>query len=190
LLNLISFTGTDYIDLYLKESMFKLYEIHIQNEETKIAESVVWILSNLAGEGVKYRDAIVAHELLFNKLFGLCNKDVSAEMERQLSYLFSCLVKGKPELNLESLKKCMEAVEIFFKKNDIEVKRDAAWGFSSISDSDVISVQRFLIDRGLVQDIITMDKHILNEMIIPSIRIIGNLLSKTDKIADVLNIFI
>lgn len=168
--------------------MFSFYDRFLDHNNIKIQESIVWLLSNLSGESINVRDTLCKNEAIIKKLYNLAKAEFTGvELIRNLSFFFSSIIKGKPEVETEVLKKSLEILVLFFKHNDFETIRDALWGISHISDSDNPYVQRYLIDENIIKTIIMTSPSDLKELKIPVIRILGNLISKNDDLAEVYN---
>jgi hypothetical protein len=152
----------------------------------KILENIIWLLSNIVGEGVKYRDEVIKRQNIINKIYELAKQENNPiNLNRIIVFFFSSIVKGKPEVNHDSTNKSLEVLTIFFKDDDFEILRDICWGFSCLSDSDYPEVQRFLIDKGIIKILIECNPNDVKELKIPLIRILGNLLTKNDNLAEV-----
>lgn len=144
-------------------------------------------MSNVAGDGLNCRDEILKSPILTNKIYDIAKQENNpTSLIRTIAFFFSSIVKGKPEPNIEITKKSLEILTKYFSVEDYEILRDVCWGFSNISDSEDYYVQRYLIDEGIINTLISCDPQDIKDLKIPAIRILGNLLSKNDTLVDVI----
>jgi len=172
--------------LFIQDKILSLYENFLHKSHVKIQENIIWLLSNVVGEGIKYRDEVIKREVVINKIYDLAKQQNNpVNLNRIIAFFFSSIVKGKPEVNLNLTKKSLEILTIFFKDDDFEIIRDTCWGFSCLSDSDYPEIQRYLIDNGIVKVLIECNPNDVKDLKIPLIRVLGNLLTKNDSLAEV-----
>ena len=133
----------------------------VVSPDPQVAEQAVWALGNIAGDSPSCRDIVLKAGGLdkiiqlqrncmralqqrandFGWRFEHCLADEQClqliNLLRNMTWTLSNCCRGKPQPDMKYLCIAIEALSILLTIPDSEIKRDACWAFSYISDDDI-----------------------------------------------------
>jgi len=151
----------------------------LKSNNTILAEQAIWAIGNISGDSSEFRDIILS----YGGLHPLINVIRRAKEEKddgivkQGIWALSNLCRGKPEPKLKDIKDAMPTFSRAIQEEyDLEVLSDATWATLHISSAEYAPLIQ-LVETGIVPSLIrNIDNPYLN-ILVPTLRILGNILS-------------
>eukprot|EP00049_Salpingoeca_infusionum_P027959 m.35235 g.35235 ORF g.35235 m.35235 type:complete len:572 (-) comp9865_c1_seq1:101-1816(-) len=135
-------------------------------------EQAIWGLGNIIGDGPNLRDFVLNCGIVPN-IINLLNSDqISMSLRRNATWCLSNCCRGKPPPRPEIVMPSLPLLVKLLSIADSEVRVDAAWAISYLSDSQ----PRQAAMAGCVPPLMKMLQHVPNEQT-PALRSLGNLLA-------------
>jgi importin subunit alpha-1 len=153
-----------------------------------IIELACWILGNIGGE-VQFRNLLLEENVFEIMLEQLATPTNLANIKifRKSVWTISNLCRGKPRPPWEKIQKAPACLAITVNCSDEEMLIDSLWSISYLSDSGAKEID-LLTSTGmcprLIELISTVDGS--KDIITPTIRCIGNLITSADNITQLL----
>lgn len=123
------------------------------SKDPDVREQVVWCLGNIAGDGAANRDLVLnAPNAVHNLMLNLAHPS-NLSMLRNATWTLSNMCRGKPRANIDIVKHFIPAVKKLIVNPDVEVRSDALWALSYISDGDNKRIDTVL-KYGIVNDVV------------------------------------
>jgi importin subunit alpha-1 len=158
-----------------------------ENEGTgEIIEMLFWSLGNIVGENILARDSLIKSKV-FEKVFVLLNnKNCPGDITKVLLFFIANSLKTRPAMNADVFKKCINSLLnlILNTENNEEFISDCLWGINYASEADFMWVPELLLKSGICEYVLSNDKLKRPNLIMPSVRLFGNLLSGESEITD------
>jgi importin subunit alpha-1 len=95
-------------------------------------------------------------------------------------------LKYKPEMDEQRISKALEVCLKFLESEDPEVENDALWGLCNASETDFDSILELYVTSNVCGYIVNSDRLRQKTLVIPVVRLFGNLLSNEPRIVDYL----
>jgi hypothetical protein len=148
----------------------------LRSENMGIVEQAIWAIGNISSDCVFYRDNIIKAGGL-NNLVTVINRITDESLIKHCCWALSNLCRGSPLPKYENVR---SAIPILCRAiatgqlNDKEILADCCWAISYHSDSNKAKIQ-LVLDTGVVPRIIRNLSESAMGLLIPSIRILGNI---------------
>lgn len=157
--------------------------VMLQSESIILVEQAAWTLGNIAGDGAEARDIILEHNVI-DVLLRLIDKPTPLSLRRTIVWLMSNLCRNKnPPPPFEQVEMLLPALSNFLLSKDDQVRIDACWALSYVTDDDYFQIQA-VINTEVVSTLVKLLDAKPN-IIVPALRCIGNILTGTDSQTDV-----
>eukprot|EP01084_Bolivina_argentea_P167063 290014_1 len=154
-------------------------------QDTSISVKIpsIQALGNIAGdEGTVNRDLILSYNII-SQLLPYCNPHSTQQhlsLQRNIAWTLSNLCRQKPVPKRKYIKLAMKAFSILILNNDAEILQDTCWGYSYISDGPSYNQIDWIVQSGIVSRFIELLEHNESNVIHPTLRTIGNIVTSDD----------
>jgi hypothetical protein len=153
---------------------------HLMSENADLREQCAWCLGNIAGDRTSFRDTILEKGALAPLLQNISFPENTALL-RNVTWTLSNLCRGKPEPDFELLKDAVDVLGQLIKDcEDEETVIDALWALSYISDGEEDRIEA-VMNANVVPQLINNLEHPKLQILTPSLRILGNMVSGSDE---------
>ncbi len=159
----------------------------INNKALRI--QAIWCLGNIAGESIKYRDAILQHQGL-EILLGILDHEIYYEKRdindiRMEVWALSNFLRGSPSPPFTLMIKAIPVIMRLYREcSDIEARSDAGWVLSYISQAATDEELRVFLNMNIVTpNLIDLLAENNIRVALPILRMCGNLIAGTDDVA-------
>jgi hypothetical protein len=176
----------EWIDIHFK---------HFHSTSNLILEGIINTIYNVVSHHIDFRNIFI-----FSKLFDIFIQNINNNIEKikftkiAISLLLTCFKSKIEYKNFNVFEPINKSFPIFLNLifiSDDEIFIDCLWALYYISDYEKIEgVSRSLLDSGVIKRILSYDYNKSKTELIPTIRILGNLLYENDKtiIEELLNL--
>lgn len=151
----------------------------LRSSEVSVSEQAVWALGNIAGDGPQMRDEVLRNNAA-DALIDLLAQDRTDGFVRNVAWTLSNLCRNKnPPPDFVHVQKCLPALSFLLSHADHEIKSDACWAFSYVTDGTNDKIEE-VVSQGVVPklvDILSVDDMAL---LTPCLRTLGNIVTGTD----------
>jgi len=144
----------------------------------KVQENLYWILGNIALDSEKNRESILTEDF-FSMSYSIINEPQSQILTKKICWCISHCCKGK---FLENQLKCVPFLSLALKNNIMDVYPEVLWGLAHISDKKAEALN----DKECLGSILKLIKIDLTLFQKPALRVIGNLLSGSTEMVELL----
>ena len=142
-------------------------------------EQSIWTLGNIAGDNAAYRDLIINSGVL-RPLLKALQKYSDLSLIRNSSWMISNLCRHKtPQVDLGKIECVFPTLNRFICNNDDEVVLNACWAFSFLTDGPNERIER-VIKHLDISRLEKLTKQENNQVLLPLMRILGNIASGSD----------
>lgn len=144
-----------------------------------VREQCAWCLGNIAGDGPELRDMVLGCGALAPLIANIA-EPASLSLLRNCTWSLSNFCRGKPQPNLESIFPAVQALCMLLKAtSDVETMADVAWALSYVSDGSNERIES-VVSQGVITNLIQLLSSGRPELIIPSLRTLGNIVTGSD----------
>lgn len=144
-----------------------------------VREQCAWCLGNIAGDGPELRDLVLNCGAL-SPLIANIAEPASLSLLRNCTWTLSNFCRGKPQPALEAVLPAAQALCMLLKAtSDVETMSDIAWALSYVSDGNNDRIEA-VVAQGVVPNLIQLLQSGRPELIIPSLRTLGNIVTGSD----------
>lgn len=164
------------------------YFVHLLGSpSSEVREQAVWALGNIAGDSPTYRDLVLKTPGSVQKLITILSHKLEKPkitMIRNATWCMSNFCRGKPKPDFEYIRACVPILVDLAKQNDSEVLTDACWALSYITDDQTLNNQKInavVGQPGICARLIHLLQHGANNVQVPALRTIGNIVTGDDK---------
>jgi len=156
----------------------------LKSPDSNVCEQAVWALGNIAGDGSMMRDYVISCGAL-KPLMNLANSQGAAEsFLRNVTWSLSNLCRNKdPSPSLEVIKTILPTLSNLLDHSDTEIRTDACWALSYLSDGDNSKIQ-CVVDSGVVRKLVAALASGEVVVMTPALRALGNIVTGTDEHTD------
>jgi len=157
----------------------------LEHPHETVRDNALWILANLSGESLMFRDDILKRGVVAKLEYLLNTTTGSSDCAATVVWLISNLCRGKPFPDFPSIAPFLPYLQVFIKNNeDEEVQLNCMWALVYLTEVD---------DEQQLQEIINMqvfpelNKNLAcnnPKIITPTLRIIGHIINGTDEQAE------
>lgn len=140
-----------------------------------IVEQAIWAIGNISSDCVFYRDTIIRAGGLIN-LVEVTKKITDETLIKHCCWALSNLCRGSPLPKYENIRHAIPVLCQAIAKgrlNDKEIIADCCWAISYHSDANKNKIQ-LVVDSDVIPRIISHLEEPAMGLLIPSIRILGN----------------
>ncbi len=152
-------------------------------KEIIIIEQLIWHLGNIT-----YSEKIVGIFIsrnIFEKVYDQLSKQSVNEKIVKISLWFMAnILKFRIFTDNEVVEKCVNMFILFLKANDEEIINDCMWGLSYASETEIKKVIECMVNQRLCEYIFNLNLLGRENLILPVIRIAGNLSSNDNQVAE------
>jgi len=148
------------------------------NEDLK--EQCVWAIGNLTGDEPTYRDEALYLGVV-DYIVNLAQTTKSVPVLKILSWTLSNLCRGKPPPPFHLVAPSLTVLETLVSHTDDEIATDSVWAISHLSSNTSPEVIQCIVDcPGLLKHMVSMMNHPVQGMMVPALRVVGNICSSID----------
>lgn len=150
----------------------------LHSSSVKICEQAVWALGNIAGDSQICRDYVLREKAL-PFLVDIGTRSTSVGLLRNITWTISNLCRGVPHPKFEDVKCCLPKLVELLDSHDEEIRTDACWAISHISDDKSINNEKItaVIEASACPKLVKFLSSKSDKMRSPAIRCIGNLVT-------------
>uniref|UniRef100_A0AC34F0D7 Importin subunit alpha n=1 Tax=Panagrolaimus sp. ES5 TaxID=591445 RepID=A0AC34F0D7_9BILA len=159
----------------------------LEYNNTAIKNQAIWALSNIIGdENPDYRDYCIELGIL-PKLMKFIDANYSMSFLRDVAWTMVNLCRPKnPRISIQNVQTLLPGFKKLLNHHDATIVSDSLWGLAYITQTNTTNVEKeniqvILNDEIIVKRVIKLLTHPDVKIKSPSIRIIGNIVSGTDK---------
>ncbi|CAG9310829.1 unnamed protein product [Blepharisma stoltei] len=163
-----------YVKCLIKYGAHKKFVGILDKTRPKSNEFCIWALGNISADCTKYRDKILSLNIVF-KLINLMLENPGIDTIALISWTFSKLTREKPAISASTINSLLGACNELLKYPYRSIKKDTLFAISYISEYDEIDT---IFSTGIISKIFNYLIDNDEFLLLPSIRIIGNLISK------------
>lgn len=147
----------------------------LKSSNMGIVEQAIWAIGNISSDCVFYRDTIIRSGGLVN-LVEVTKKLTDETLIKHCCWALSNLCRGSPLPKYDNIKHAIPVLCHMIaqgKLNDKEIIADCCWAISYHSDANKNKIQ-VVVESGVIPRIIRHLEEPAMGLLIPSIRILGN----------------
>lgn len=152
------------------------------NPSINICAQCIWALGNIAGDGPRLRDLVLASDALNMLLVFLTDWDQKWDQEtfRNSVWFLSNLCRGKPAPTLDIIEPALSILPMVLESGDKFAIADAAWALSYISDGANDRIAAVVTAGDCVHMLTNLLTDASPEIVVPALRTLGNLVTGDD----------
>eukprot|EP01017_Pseudomicrothorax_dubius_P003632 TRINITY_DN1055_c0_g1_i3.p1 TRINITY_DN1055_c0_g1~~TRINITY_DN1055_c0_g1_i3.p1 ORF type:complete len:372 (+),score=76.85 TRINITY_DN1055_c0_g1_i3:32-1147(+) len=159
--------------------------IHLMDKTPSILakRTILWGLSNMAGESFDYRDIMIqlcVVEVLMN-IIATCSLDIDFCVT--LMWFISNLSRGKPFPPEAEILKCFSVVRQGLMLEYVDILRDGMWALSYMSEQSE-KIKGLVASGGLIPRITKLILHENQSISLAALRCVGNMTNSIDAYTD------
>ena len=155
-----------------------LYQVLLNTINLDIVDHCLWVIGNIVSEGVYYRDC-VTNNLVLYEVIKLCNND-DTEVKRQAIWVLFSICCQLPQPPLAVAYCIFNVMQTGLGSEDSLTIENSAWIGFYLSSSYKQILEKILTSNILLHLLNLLEKP-ETEILIPILKIIGNISSGTDK---------
>lgn len=175
---LTNIASTDHTQVIVDSGAVPVLVKCMMSGYAELREQAAWCLGNVAGHGPALRDICLNHNALQPLLQNILDPHSSSLLQNCV-WTLSNFVRGKPKVNIDAITIAIPVLTELIKNKDENVKIDATWALSYISDGDEMRIEEVIRHCDLIH--LTQMLHSeKNAVIIPALRTMGNFVTGTD----------
>ena len=149
--------------------------------DANLREQSLWCIGNIAGESPALRDLLLTTPGCLEALLQNLAYPSNVALLRNGTWTLSNLCRGKPSPAPASVTAMLPALAHLAASADMAVLVDALWGLSYLTDGDDRTIDAVVAFPGVVRRCVELMAHEALTVVTPALRIIGNLISGTDR---------
>jgi len=151
----------------------------LKSKFPEVAEQAIWAIGNISGDCASYRDMIIKEKAI-EPLINIILYSNKKNNVKHGTWALSNIVRSKPNPNIKLVESTIPCFsKIVKEETDPEVLSDALWSLSYLTDEDSKTIQKF-IDTGVIPSIVRHLSQSIISILIPTIRILGNVVTGSD----------
>lgn len=161
-----------------------LFADMLKEDSEEIVDQAAWAFGNISGDSEIMRDACINCNVLDVALKianSLIQTGASPKVLKNLTWLISNLNRGlNPPPKYENMKNCLKVLNLLITYPDEDIRNDALWAISYISDNDEAIIDKifeFDLNDKLYQNVVDYQIFFTSKIILPSLRSIGNIIT-------------
>eukprot|EP00968_Pinguiococcus_pyrenoidosus_P024349 scaffold4604_cov257-Pinguiococcus_pyrenoidosus.AAC.5 len=176
---------TEHTHVLIKHGAVPTLVSLLDSSNEEVLEQALWVLGNLAGEGVQARDAVLGAGVLtplvrcLESRPGMLRHGVLSLL-RIGSWALSNLCDGQPRPQLE-LPPVMRALQQLLRSADPEVLSHTCWALSHLCDGPSSHIKT-VVEGGVCPRLVDLLSHRSWRVTKPALRTIGNIVCAEDDI--------
>lgn len=152
----------------------------LNSPHLEVVEQAIWGLGNIAGDGAKIRDMVIAAGAI-NPISNILDRaQPGSSFVRNASWTLSNLCRGKPAPNFHAVKRAVPSLAKVLIENDVEdILIDVCWAISYLSDGGEERIP-IILETNVVPRLIQLLQHPNIAISVPCLRTIGNIVTGDD----------
>lgn len=144
-----------------------------------VKEQAVWVLGNISGDCIEYRDLVTRHNIVGAILRNFKPREQRISMIQNMTWTLSNVCRGKPAPPLEVVQPFLPALAWLIQHPDEDIISDACWALCYITDGDNERVDE-VIKTGVCMRLVELMNHPCGNVQTPAVRTIGNMVTGSD----------
>ncbi len=175
-------------DIFKDDVLIQTFLRHMSNDFVDIVEHNLWFLTHVVSDHAEIRDQILKSQIFDHCIKTLKQKEINLELLRNLIWFLCNVCKSTetvpPE---EKLKDLVLYFSSFLYTHDNQILSNCLWGLYYVTqfDENYPNIYNKVVDSGAVVKILKFDYSKMQLCILPSLRVLGNLLSGKYDVVDV-----
>jgi hypothetical protein len=151
----------------------------LQSPHENLRDQCVWALGNIAGDGPRQRDLVIAAGAVDGFLMQFYDGAGQAII-RNTTWALSNLCRGKPATPLSTVARAIPVLAQLVQFPDDEVVADASWAISYITDGENQRIEPVVETPGLVERLVSLLNHSSKAIQTPVLRTVGNIVTGSE----------
>ncbi len=153
------------------------------DEEIVIIEQLIWHLGNILTSEKLVQ--VVIDKNLFDRVYDLLNRQkINEKIVKISTWFIANILKFKMFEKKEVIEKCVYMLVLFIKTDDEELINECMWGLSHATETEDKKLIEYMIKERLCEYIYSLNIGARENLILPAIRITGNLCSNETTMVD------
>lgn len=155
----------------------------INSPNYEISEQAIWALGNIAGDSSELRDMVIDNDAVEPLVSALSKENCKESLKKNGIWALSNLCRNKnPLVDLTKIKALLPLFSKEIEQNkhsENETLIDACWAISYLTDGPNERIAEIIKSLNL-NDIVELLKHPSSKVVVPVLRIVGNIVSGDD----------
>jgi len=154
----------------------------LSHPSSEVKEQATWVIGNIAGDGISYRDSLLSKNviaLMLNNLKTTYDSIIDSSFIKTSIWSFSNIFRGKPSPKKKYIDLILPHLSSYVYSDNNDIIVDVLWTLSYISDGDNSQIQSVL-DLGIIDRIVDLLSK-SSDIQIPALRVIGNIASGSEQ---------
>lgn len=158
----------------------------LRSKSKDVVEQAIWALSNISGDGPECRDLVHCFNII-DYILPLLNVPDPITFGRNLTWLIAVLCRGpmEPPSFSQVARLLPHLVHQLNNTPDIQVLSNTVWAFTYMTDRNYHQI-RVVLQSGAVPRIIGFLDHANIAVLMPALRCIANIITKSDELTDLM----
>jgi len=174
--------STEYTAEVVKANAVPALVRGMANADANLREQSLWCIGNVAGESPEYRDLLLGTPGCLEALLQNLAYPANVGLLRNATWTLSNLCRGKPSPAAAHIAAMLPALAHLANNEDQAVLVDAAWGLSYLTDGEERAIEAVVATPGVVRRCVELMAHGQPLTVVtPALRIVGNLISGSDR---------
>lgn len=164
----------------IREGVVPVLLDKVTSREPDVAEQCIWAIGNIAGDGAAPRNVLLEHGVVL-KLLEVAAAEQRLTTLRNLAWTVSNVCRGKPKPPFDAVQPFIPLLGYMINSADAEVKTDALWALSYLTDGENFRIQA-VIDANILPRVVEVLKNeaAVPSVVTPALRTVGNVVSGND----------
>lgn len=152
-----------------------------------LADQCFWAVANIMGDCAIFRDhAIDCNVIPVLREFTDNVQSLKVTLARTLAWVCSNICRHKePQINHDQMRTVLPAIGNLLTYDDQEVRQDACWALSYLTDNDDAALE-IVLSANLLTQVKNLISSNVDKMVAPALRVFGNFVSGNDRITQVI----
>jgi len=161
-----------------------LFRLLRSNNDT-IADTAIWTLGNIAGDCYEFRDYLLSNGIL-NITMDIIKKSKNLVLVQDATWLLSNLCRHNPPPDWKTISAALPLLNYLLYSDDHNVLVNVCWSYSYLTNTENVDQNQSIIDSGMHEKIVDLLLYPSYEIQKPAIRVVGNLVSGTEVITQLM----
>ena len=175
----------DHIRTIIEKGCLKGLGHMMSSTISEVKEQAIWAIGNISADSAEYRNLIVENSLLVPLVNIVLNSQINS-LTKQGCWTLSNICRAKPTPSHDIMKPVLPALAkgVFLHQEMREVLSDILWGLCCLTEARHNAIDD-LVDSDILPLIVSFAQSKNFAIILPAIKILGNVIGGTDKQADI-----
>lgn len=157
----------------------------LEHPHEAVRDNALWILANLSGESLMFRDDILKRGVVAKLEYLLSTTPGSSDTAVTVVWLMSNLCRGKPFPDFPTIAPFLPYLQVFIKNNeDEEVQLNCMWALVYLTEVDDEQQLQEVINMQVFPELIKNLSCNNQKILTPTLRVIGHIVNGTDAQAE------